>query len=88
VRRLAALALLGLLLAGCQRTRHDLIEASVDADTRDELKAALGAPDELHRMGPVELWTYEASDGTVSFLITGEKVQIQTSGPEREEGEP
>jgi hypothetical protein len=77
------LAALLLLAPACAReTKHSLLEKAEHVETKTQLEAALGAPDDRHKLGPIETWTYDASDGRVTFLITGENVTLQaTSEP-------
>lgn len=76
----AALLLLLALAFGCgSKSKHDLLSKVEQVKTRAELEQALGAPDERDKMGPVEIWTYEASDGRVTFLITGDTVALQAT---------
>ncbi|MGH7386344.1 MAG: hypothetical protein ACREKG_14295 [Candidatus Rokuibacteriota bacterium] len=73
------------LLAGCSRSKEDLIQKSREVSTRAELERALGKPSDISKLGPVEQWTYEASNGTVVFLIVGDKVTLQATGDPAEE---
>ena len=73
------------LLAGCSRSKEDLIQKSREVGTRAELERALGKPSDISKLGPVEQWTYEASNGTVVFLIVGDKVTLQATGDPAEE---
>jgi hypothetical protein len=68
------------LLAACGRTKEDLVQMSRAAGTRAELERALGKPSDISKLGPVEQWTYKASNGTVVFLIVGDKVTLQATG--------
>jgi len=68
------------LLGGCSRSKEDLVEKSRSASTRAELERALGKPNDIAKLGPVEQWTYTASNGTVVFLIVGDKVTLQAAG--------
>jgi len=68
------------LVAGCSRSKEDLIEKSRGASTRAELERTLGKPSDISKLGPVEQWTYQASNGTVVFLIVGDKVTLQAAG--------
>jgi hypothetical protein len=71
------------LLVGCSRSKEDLIQKSRGVATRAELERALGKPTDISKLGPVEQWTYNASNGTVVFLIVGDKVTMQAStGPD------
>jgi hypothetical protein len=81
MRRLtAALAALALAIAACSPdTKHDMLSKTEDVETMKELEAALGAPDDRTKMGPIETWTYRASDGEVTFLITGERVRLKAA---------
>lgn len=68
------------LAIGCSRSKEDLVEKSRNVSTRAELEQALGKPSDISKIGPVEQWTYKASNGTVVFLIVGDKVTLQTTG--------
>ncbi len=70
-----------LLLAACgEATTADILKKAEKIESRAELERALGKPAEISKLGPIETWTYKASNGTVSFLITGDKVQLTTAG--------
>lgn len=72
---------LGLLALACgPRTKHDILARVDKVGTKTELEDALGAPAERNKLGPIETWTYEASDGSVTFVITGESVALQATG--------
>ena len=68
------------LLIGCSRTKEDIVEKARSASTRAELERALGKPSDITKLGPVEQWTYEASNGRVVFLIVGDTVTLQAAG--------
>jgi hypothetical protein len=68
------------LVLGCSRSKEDLVEKSRNVSTRAELEQALGKPSEISKVGPVEQWTYKASNGTVVFLIVGDRVTLQAAG--------
>jgi hypothetical protein len=68
------------LVIGCSRSKEDLVQKSREASTRAELERALGKPSDITKLGPVEQWTYQASNGTVIFLIVGDKVTLQATG--------
>lgn len=75
----AALALAS-LLAGCfGESKADILKKAEGADTTAQLEAALGAPDEVDKLGPLEQWTYEATDGKVVFAIVGGKVTLEAT---------
>ena len=56
------------LLVGCGRSKEDLIQKSRGVATRAELEQALGKPSDISKLGPVEQWTYKASNGNVVFV--------------------
>jgi hypothetical protein len=66
------------LLVGCSRSKEDLVQKARDVATRAE--RALGKPSDISKLGPVEQWTYKASNGTVVFLIVGDQVTLQATG--------
>jgi hypothetical protein len=70
------------LVGGCSRSKEDLVAKSRGASTRAELEQALGKPSDITKIGPVEQWTYKASNGSVVFLIVGDKVTLQAAGPD------
>ena len=67
------------LLVGCGRSKEDLIQKSRGVATRAELEQALGKPSDISKLGPVEQWTYKASNGNVVFVIVGDKVTMQAT---------
>ncbi len=84
VARLASVALVALGLPGCGgRSKEAMIEKARSVSTRDELEKALGRPDDIAKLGPMETWTYKASNGQVVFVIIGDKVTLQAAGDER-----
>ena len=80
-RRFAGLAVaLVLALVGCgPDTKHEILKKTENVETKADLEEAIGAPDGRHKVGPIETWVYEASDGEVTFVITGETVRMQTT---------
>jgi hypothetical protein len=70
------------LVTGCSRSKEDLLEKSRGITVRAELQRALGKPSEINKLGPVEQWTYKASNGTVVFLIVGDTVTLQAAVPD------
>ena len=61
---------LTLLLAGCfAPSKADIIKKAEGASTRGDLESALGEPSDVSKIGPIEKWTYKASDGAVVFLL-------------------
>ncbi len=76
----SALALLALTACG-DPSKGEIIKKAENATTKAELEKALGAPTEVDKVGPLEKWTYKASDGVVVFAIVGDTVTMKaTSG--------
>ena len=83
MQRWLALAAAAVLLAaaGCgPPTKHDLLAKAEGAETRQQLEAALGAPTERSKLGPIETWKYLAKDGDVTFVIAGDRVRFEATG--------
>lgn len=81
VFRAIAAGLALLLVTACGgRTKEEIVEKARDLTTRTELEQALGRPDDIAKLGPVERWTYRASNGTVVFIVVGETVTLQAAG--------
>lgn len=58
----------------------ELLRRADGITTKSALAAALGQPDEIGKLGPIETWTYRTSDGEVSFVLAGERVQLAAGG--------
>lgn len=70
-----------LALTACGRgTKEDMIGKTRDVKTRTELEKTLGRPDDIAKLGPMETWTYKASNGEVVFVIVGDTVTLQAAG--------
>ena len=85
-----ALGLLPLIAAltfvGCgPPTKHEIVKRAEGVETKQELEAALGAPDDVDKLGPIERWTYSASDGAVEYVITGDTVALESTKDREEE---
>jgi len=80
LRTMAAVGL-ALFLAGCgEPTKEDLLKKAETARTKADLEKALGKPDDIGKLGPLERWTYKAKNGEVVFVITGDTVALQATG--------
>jgi hypothetical protein len=65
-------------LVGCgPSSRTDIVSKARDVKTRADLEKALGKPDDIGKVGPVEKWTYKAKDGRVVFILVGDTVTIE-----------
>jgi hypothetical protein len=70
-----------LALAGCgPSSKEDLIAKARGITTRAELEKALGKPSDIVKVGPVEKWTYQASNGQVVYVIVGDAVTLEATG--------
>ncbi len=68
-------------LAGCgPSSKEDIVAKARDAKTRAALEQALGKPDDIGKLGPVEKWTYKAKNGKVVFVLVGDTVTIEAAG--------
>ena len=66
------------LLTGCgPSSKEDIVAKARDAKTRAALEQALGKPDDIAKLGPVEKWTYKAKNGKVTFILMGDTVTIE-----------
>ena len=74
-----ALVVLGLVACG-RGTKEDIVAKARDVSRRADLERVLGKPDDITKLGPVETWRYQASNGEVIFLIVGDDVTLQAAG--------
>ena len=79
-RRLLVATLALLLLAGCSRSKEDIVGKAREVKTRADLERSLGKPDDIAKLGPIERWTYKASNGEVVFVVVGDTVTLQATG--------
>lgn len=78
--RILLAGLLALSLAACgEPTKEDILRKADKVATKQALEKALGKPDDIAKLGPVEKWTYKASNGQVVFLITGDSVAFEAT---------
>ena len=65
-------------------SKTDIVAKARDVTTRAELEKALGKPDDIDKLSPVEKWTYKVKDGRVVFILVGDAVAIEKTGePEK-----
>ena len=76
---LVAVALLTLAACG-KPTKEQMLLKADKVETKAQLQAVLGIPDDIAKLGPAEVWSYKASNGEVIFLITGDRVALQATG--------
>jgi hypothetical protein len=80
IRSLVSCAALAFVLVGCgPSSKTDIVTKARDVKTRADLEKALGKPDDIDKVGPIEKWTYNAKDGRVVFILVGNTVTIQTT---------
>ena len=72
--------LLTLFLAACGGSKGDILKKAEGIRSKAALEKALGTPSEVNKVGPLEQWTYKASDGTVTFTIVGDQVALEHTG--------
>ena len=71
------------LLTSCgSPTKEDIV-----LSTKAELEKTLGKPTDIAKLGPLEKWSYKASNGKVVFIIVGDKVTLETTGGSEDEKE-
>ncbi len=78
-RRLFCVALgATLLLAGCDKapSKADILKKAEGVKNKADLEKALGKPTEVDKVGPLEKWTYKASDGSVTYIIVADQVTL------------
>ena len=69
---------LAFVLAGCgPSSKAGIVAKARDVKTRADLEKALGKPDDIGKLGPVEKWTYKAKDGRVVLILLGDTVTIE-----------
>ena len=78
--RFLLVAAVAVTLAACGDSKEDILKKTEKVTTRDELRAAVGDPDDVTKVGPIETWTYEASNGSVTFTLAGDTVTLKTTG--------
>lgn len=78
---LGSCLVLPFFLSACgDPSKADIVKKAESADTRAKLEKALGRPQDLSKLGPIEKWTYKAKDGEVVFVLTGDTVAMQATG--------
>ena len=70
---------LALPLAACEPSKEDLLTKAEAVATKAQLRDALGQPDDIQKLGPIETWTYRAKNGEVTFLIAGDVVTLKAA---------
>jgi hypothetical protein len=81
---LSALLTAAITVGGCTQSKEDILKKAEGASTKTALEDALGRPDDIQKLGPLETWTYRGSNGAVSFVIAGEQVTLSTTSDTRE----
>ena len=74
----ASCFLLVVTLTACgPSSKEDMLAKAREVKTRAQLESALGKPDDVSKLGPVEKWTYKAKNGKVTFILMGDAVTIE-----------
>lgn len=79
---LAAAALLALAACG-KPTKEEMLQKAGEAKKKAEVVALLGQPDDIGKLGPLEVWTYKAANGKVVFTMLAENVTLVVSEPSK-----
>jgi hypothetical protein len=86
-RTLVAFAPLAVILAaaGCDRgpTKAEILKKAEGSATKADLEKALGQPANVDKVGPLETWTYNAADGTVTFTLLAGRVTLSATGDKK-----
>ena len=81
LRTILALLFAATLLVACgDPDKTEIVEKARGVETSAALRDKLGDPDSIDKLGPIEKWTYKASDGSVVFVIAVGKVTIEVTG--------
>ncbi|HKZ08949.1 MAG TPA: hypothetical protein VJU81_26000 [Methylomirabilota bacterium] len=76
-----AIAVILCALAGCgPSSKEDMLAKTRGITTRAELEKALGKPSDIVKLGPMEKWTYKASNGEIIYVIIGDAVTLEAAG--------
>jgi hypothetical protein len=73
------LSLMIFVLAACEKSSTEILDKAEGISSAKALKAAIGDPDKIDKVGPVANWTYQTSDGEVTFTIVGDNVTVSTA---------
>jgi hypothetical protein len=82
---LALAAALALVACGGPLTKQEITTKAQGITAKADLEKKLGKPASFNKLGPIETWTYKASDGEVVFLITGDTVRLDIAGGSKTE---
>jgi hypothetical protein len=78
--KLVLAAGLMLAVAACGKpTKEAMLQKVGDPKKKAEVVALLGQPDEIGKLGPIEMWTYRASNGSVVFTMLADNVTLIAS---------
>ncbi|TWT04043.1 hypothetical protein [Reyranella sp. CPCC 100927] len=81
-RLFLAAGVAAMVLAGCDQSpsKAEILKKAEGVKTKAELEKVLGKPAELDKVGPIEKWTYKASDGSVTYIIVADQVTLDMTG--------
>lgn len=75
---------LGLTACG-PPSKHEIMKKADGLETKQELEAAIGPPDDVDRIGRLERWSYRTSDGEVLFVIVNDRIRLETTAEASDE---
>tara|TARA_R110002167_G_scaffold36044_11_gene114748 strand:+ start:1898 stop:2137 length:240 start_codon:yes stop_codon:yes gene_type:complete len=70
-------ACLFLLTACFEDSKEEILSKTENVSDRAGLRKALGDPDDIAKLGPLETWTYSASNGAVAFVLAGDTLTLR-----------
>jgi hypothetical protein len=74
-----------LAVAACGKpTKESMLQKAGNAKKSAEVVALLGQPDDIGKLGPLEVWTYKASNGKVIFTMLADNVTLVVSEPAKQ----
>jgi hypothetical protein len=83
--KLVLAAGLMLAVAACGKpTKEAMLQKAGNAKKSAEVVALLGQPDDIGKIGPLEIWTYKASNGKVVFTMLAENVTLVVAEPAKQ----
>ena len=74
-----------LAVAACGKpTKESMLQKAGNAKKSAEVVTLLGQPDDIGKIGPLEVWTYKASNGKVVFTMLADNVTLVVSEPAKQ----
>ena len=71
-----------LAVAACGKpTKESMLQKAGNAKKSAEVVALLGQPDDIGKIGPLEVWTYKAANGKLIFTMLADNVTLVVTEP-------